>query len=191
MKKVFGEIRRSKRSQPLNGISNLGSVTPRPWEPTPMFLTSDAIEKQLSWQPTTIRRGLLEMLNSLQASCLKRAWQPTTIRRGLLEMLNSLQASCLKRALDRFTERGDNLMSWITLQTRTGPEEYQVSDLDEVVWWKTENAITAVGYMDVVSGRMTQNDLETCRIKRPEIVREILQQQASLKPRDHRDQSGC
>ncbi len=38
-----------------------------------MFLTSDAIEKQLSWQPTTIRRGLLEMLNSLQASCLKRA----------------------------------------------------------------------------------------------------------------------
>ncbi len=166
MKKVFGEIRRSKRSQPLNGISNLGSVTPRPWEPTPMFLTSDAIEKQLSWQPTTIRRGLLEMLNSLQASCLKRA-------------------------LDRFTERGDNLMSWITLQTRTGPEEYQVSDLDEVVWWKTENAITAVGYMDVVSGRMTQNDLETCRIKRPEIVREILQQQASLKPRDHRDQSGC
>jgi hypothetical protein len=79
-------------------------------------------------------------------------------------------------------------MSWITLQTRTGPEEYQVSDLDEVVWWKTENAITVVGYMDVVSGRMTQNDLETCRIKRPEIVREILQKQASLQPREHRDQ---
>jgi hypothetical protein len=79
-------------------------------------------------------------------------------------------------------------MSWITLQTRTGPEEYQVSDLDEVVWWETENAITAVGYMDVVSGRMTQNDLETCRIFRPEIVREILEQQASLKPREHRDQ---
>ena len=71
-------------------------------------------------------------------------------------------------------------MSCITLQTRTGPEEYQVSDLDEVVWWKTENAITAVGYMDVVSGRMTQSDLETCRIKRPEIVREILQQQARI-----------
>jgi hypothetical protein len=79
-------------------------------------------------------------------------------------------------------------MSWITLQTRTGPEEYQVGDLDEVVWWKTENAITAVGYIDAVSGRMTQNDLETCRIKRPEIVREILEQQASLKPREHRDQ---
>jgi hypothetical protein len=79
-------------------------------------------------------------------------------------------------------------MSWITLQTRTGAEEYQVSDLDEVVWWKTENAITAVGYIDVVSGSLTQNDLETCRTKRPEIVREILEQQASLKPREHRDQ---
>ena len=69
-------------------------------------------------------------------------------------------------------------MSWITLQTTTGSEDYQVSDLDEVVWWKTENAITAVGYMDAVSGGMTQNDLETCRIKRPEIVHEILQQQS-------------
>ena len=69
-------------------------------------------------------------------------------------------------------------MSWITLQTMNGPEEYQVSDLDEVVWWKTENAITAVGYMDVVSGLMSQNDLETCRLKRPEIVREILEHSA-------------
>jgi len=79
-------------------------------------------------------------------------------------------------------------MSWITLQTRTGPEEYQVSDLDELVWCKTEDRVIALGYMDVVSGLMSQNDLETCRIKRPEIVREILQQQASLKPREHRDQ---
>jgi len=66
-------------------------------------------------------------------------------------------------------------MSWISLQTRTGPEEYQVSDLDEVVWWKTENEIIAVGYVDVASGLMSQNDLETCRIKRPEIVREVLE----------------
>jgi len=73
-------------------------------------------------------------------------------------------------------------MSCITLQTRTGPEEYQVSDLDEVVWWKTENGIKAVGYMDVVSGLMSEIDLETCRIKRPEIVREILEQRASVKP---------
>ncbi len=65
-------------------------------------------------------------------------------------------------------------MSWITLHTKTGPEEYQVSDLDEVVWWKTEK-VTAVGYMDAVSGQLTQNDLEACRIKRPEIVREILE----------------
>jgi hypothetical protein len=79
-------------------------------------------------------------------------------------------------------------MSWITLQTGTGTEEYQVSDLDEVVWWKTENGIKAVGYMDVVSGLMSHNDLETCRVKRPEIVHEIPQQQASLKPREPRDQ---
>jgi hypothetical protein len=82
-------------------------------------------------------------------------------------------------------------MSCITLQTRTGPEEYQVSDLDEVVWWKTENGIKAVGYMDVVSGLMTEKDLETCRIKRAEIVREILEQQASLKSKEHRDPIGC
>ncbi len=68
-------------------------------------------------------------------------------------------------------------MSWISLQTRTGPEDYQVSDLDEVVWWKTENGIVAVGYMDEVSGLMSENDLETCRIKRPKIVREIPQQE--------------
>jgi hypothetical protein len=67
-------------------------------------------------------------------------------------------------------------MSWITLQTSEGPEDYQVSDLNEVVWWKTENGMTAVGYMDTVSGLMSLNDLETCRMKRPEIVRESLEQ---------------
>lgn len=72
-------------------------------------------------------------------------------------------------------------MSWISLQTTTGPEDYQVSELDEVVWWKTENGIVAVGYMDEVSGLMSENDLETCRIKRPAIVREIPEQQQSLK----------
>ena len=64
-------------------------------------------------------------------------------------------------------------MSCITLQTRTGPEEYEVSDLDEVIWWKTENGIKAVGYMDAVSGVISEDDLEKCQIKRPEIVREI------------------
>ena len=77
-------------------------------------------------------------------------------------------------------------MSWITLQTRTGTEEYQVSDLDEVVWWKTDNGIIAVGYMDVVSGLMSQNDLDTCRIKRPEIVHEIPKQEP-LTPKENRD----
>ena len=69
-------------------------------------------------------------------------------------------------------------MSWITLQTRTGSEEYQISDLDELVWYKTEDGVIAVGYMDGVSGLMSQSDLETCRIKRPEIVREILEHSA-------------
>lgn len=72
-------------------------------------------------------------------------------------------------------------MSWITLQTREGPEEYQVSDLDEVVWSKTDDEIRAVGYMDMVSGLMSLNDLETCREKRPEIVHESLGQQPPLK----------
>ena len=82
-------------------------------------------------------------------------------------------------------------MSWITLQTTAGPEEYQISDLDEVVWWKTENGIKAVGYMDVVSGLISENDLETCRMKRPEIVHESLAQQASLKPKDRRNPINC
>ena len=78
-------------------------------------------------------------------------------------------------------------MSWITLQTTTGPEEYQVSDLDEVVWWKTENTIAAVGYMDAVAGRMTEDDFEICRTKRPEILRENLHPQASLPSGEGRD----
>ena len=89
-------------------------------------------------------------------------------------MLNSLQPRFLRRVPGRL-EQEDSLMLSIILETRTGPEEYQVSDLDEVVWWKTENGIKAVGYMDVVSGRMSEYDLETCRHKRPEIVREILE----------------
>jgi len=63
-------------------------------------------------------------------------------------------------------------MSWITLQTTSGPEEYQISDLDEVVWCRTENGMIAVGYMDMVSGVMSLSDLEACRMKRPEIVHE-------------------
>src|SRR5437762_8412846 len=80
-------------------------------------------------------------------------------------MLNSIQTSLLKQALDCLPKREDNLMSWITLQTTSGPEEYQISDLDEVVWWKTENGMIAVGYMDMVSGLMSLSDLEACRVK--------------------------
>jgi hypothetical protein len=71
-------------------------------------------------------------------------------------------------------------MSCITLQTKTGPEEYQVSELDAVVCWKTQTGMNVVGYMDVVSGLMSENDLETCRVKRPEIVHEIPEAQAAL-----------
>ena len=73
-------------------------------------------------------------------------------------------------------------MSWITLQTTSGPEEYQISDLDEVVFWKTENGMIAVGYMDMISGLISPSDLEECRMKRPEIVRESLGQQPTLLP---------
>ena len=73
-------------------------------------------------------------------------------------------------------------MSWITLQTTSGPEEYQITDLDEVVYWKTENEMIAVGYMDMVSGLMSLSDLEACRVKRPEIVHESLGQQPTLLP---------
>ena len=120
---------------------------------------NDAIEKQLSRQPANIRKALLEMLNS----------PPDKLHEAGTRL---------------FTEREDNLMSCITLQTRTGPEEYQVSDLDQVVWWNTENGIKAVGYMDVVSGLMSENDFETCRIKRPAIVHEMRAQQDTLKPID-------
>ena len=73
-------------------------------------------------------------------------------------------------------------MSWITLQTTSGPEEYQISDLDAVVWWKTEKGMIAVGYMDMVSGLISLSDLEACRMKRPEIVHESLGQQPTLLP---------
>ena len=71
-------------------------------------------------------------------------------------------------------------MSCITLETKNGPEEYQVTELDAVVWWKTQAGINVVGYMDVVSGLMSENDLETCRVKRPEIVRELPEEPTAL-----------
>jgi hypothetical protein len=73
-------------------------------------------------------------------------------------------------------------MSWITLQTTSGPEEYQISDLDKVVYWNTENGMIAVGYMDTVSGPISLSDLEACRLKRPEIVHESLGQAPTLLP---------
>jgi hypothetical protein len=100
----------------------------------------------------------------------------------LLPTIDYLPAIDCLPAIDRFTEQEGKLMSWISLQTETGPEEYQVSDLDEVVWWKTPSGISAVGYMDMVSGPISETDLETCRIKRPAIVHEMREKQGSLKP---------
>ena len=71
-------------------------------------------------------------------------------------------------------------MSWITLQTTSEPEEYQISDFDEVVWWKAEREMIAVGYMDTVSGLMSLSDLEAFRMKRPEIVHESPEQQPNF-----------
>ena len=82
----------------------------------------------------------------------------------------------------RQNKRQFNVM--VSLQTESGPEEYELNDLDEVVWWKTEKGIIAVGYMDTVSGLMSENDLETCRTKRPAIVHEMRAQQDTLKPID-------
>jgi hypothetical protein len=81
-------------------------------------------------------------------------------------MLDSLQASCFAGHWIVY-KREDNLMSWITLQTTSGPE----------------NGMIAVGYMDMISGLISLSDLEECRMKRPEIVHESLGQQPTLLPK--------
>jgi hypothetical protein len=100
--------------------------------------------------------------------------------KGNLENAKLSPRKLLREALDCLRKLEDKLMSWITLQTTSGPEEYQISDLDEVVWWKTENGMIAVGYMDMVSGFMSLSDLEACRMKRSEIVHESMGQQPNL-----------
>ena len=93
-----------------------------------------------------------------------------------LGLVQPVELDCPAPAVSVYI-REANSMSCITLQTGTGPEEYQISDLDEVVWWRTEKGVEAVGYMDAVSGLISEDDLETCRMKRPEIVREIVNSQ--------------
>ena len=66
-------------------------------------------------------------------------------------------------------------MKSVTLHTRYGKEIYFVSELDKVILCKTEDGIIAVGFMDIVSGLMSEEDLEMVQAKRKDIVEEIFE----------------
>ena len=66
-------------------------------------------------------------------------------------------------------------MKSVTLHTRYGKEIYFVSELDKVILCKTEDGINAVGFMDIVSGLMSEEGLETVQATRKDIVEEIFE----------------
>ena len=66
-------------------------------------------------------------------------------------------------------------MKSVTLHTRYGKETHFVSELDKVILCKTENGIIAVGFLDIVSGLMSEEDLETVQATRKDIVEEIFE----------------
>ena len=66
-------------------------------------------------------------------------------------------------------------MKSVTLQTRYGEETHFVHELDKVILCKTEDGIIAVGFMDIVSGLMSEADLETVQATRKDIVEEIFE----------------
>ncbi len=66
-------------------------------------------------------------------------------------------------------------MKSVTLHTRYGKETHFVNELDKVILCKTEDGIIAVGLMDLVSGLMSEEDLETVRATRKDIVEEIFE----------------
>ena len=66
-------------------------------------------------------------------------------------------------------------MKSVTLQTRYGEETHFVHELDKVILCKTEDAIIAVGFMDIVSGLMSEEDLEMVQATRKDIVEEIFE----------------
>ena len=66
-------------------------------------------------------------------------------------------------------------MKSVTLHTRYGKEIYFVSELDKVILCKTEDGIIAVGFMDIVSGLMSEEGLETVQATRKDIVEEIFE----------------
>ena len=63
-------------------------------------------------------------------------------------------------------------MKSVTLHTRYGDETHFVHELDKVILSKTEDGIIAVGFVDIVSGLMSEEDLETVRATRKDIVDE-------------------
>ena len=51
-------------------------------------------------------------------------------------------------------------MKSVTLHTRYGDETHFVHELDKVILCKTEDGMISVGFMDIVSGLMSEEDLE-------------------------------
>ena len=64
-------------------------------------------------------------------------------------------------------------MKSVTLHTRYGEETHFVHELDKVILCKTEDGTVAVGFMDIVSGHMSEEDLEMVQATRKDIVEEI------------------
>lgn len=73
-------------------------------------------------------------------------------------------------------------MKSVTLHTCYGQETYCVSELDKVIVRKTKDGIVAVGFMDIVSGLINEEDLETVQATRKEIVEEIFEPTAEEEP---------
>ena len=66
-------------------------------------------------------------------------------------------------------------MKSVTLHTRYGEETHFVHELDKVTLCKREDGIIAVGFMDIVSGLMSEEGLETVQATRKDIVEEIFE----------------
>ena len=66
-------------------------------------------------------------------------------------------------------------MKSVTLHTRYGKETHFVCELDRVTLCKTKEGVIAVGFMDIVSGLMSEEDLETVQATRKDIVEEIFE----------------
>ena len=66
-------------------------------------------------------------------------------------------------------------MKSVTLHTCHGQETHFVHELDKVILCKTEDGTVAVGFMDIVSGRMSEEDLEMVQATRKDIVEQIFE----------------